>query len=73
MMRAELLQEQRLKLALTKELTQAIELLQYSAAELQSFLYEQSLDNPFWKFAIIAGSKAGAAYRRKTNSNGWKI
>jgi RNA polymerase sigma-54 factor len=47
MMRAELLQEQRLKLALTKELTQAIELLQYSAAELQSFLYEQSLDNPF--------------------------
>jgi RNA polymerase sigma-54 factor len=47
MMRAELLQEQRLKLSLTKELTQAIELLQYSAVELQSFLYEQSLDNPF--------------------------
>jgi RNA polymerase sigma-54 factor len=46
-MRAELLQEQRLKLSLTKELTQAIELLQYSAVELQSFLYEQSLENPF--------------------------
>lgn len=46
-MRAELWQEQRLKLSLTKELTQAIELLQYSAVELQSFLYEQSLDNPF--------------------------
>jgi RNA polymerase sigma-54 factor len=46
-MSAELLQEQRLKLSLTKELTQAIELLQYSAVELQSFLYEQSLENPF--------------------------
>ncbi|MCL6587564.1 MAG: RNA polymerase factor sigma-54 [Anoxybacillus sp.] len=46
-MRAELLQEQRLKLALTKELTQAIELLQYSALELRSILYEQSLENPF--------------------------
>ncbi|MCZ0756537.1 RNA polymerase factor sigma-54 [Anoxybacillus sp. J5B_2022] len=46
-MRAELLQEQRLKLALTKELTQAIELLQYSALELRSVLYEQSLENPF--------------------------
>lgn len=47
MMRAELLQEQRLKLALTKELAQAIELLQYSALELRSILYEQSLENPF--------------------------
>jgi RNA polymerase sigma-54 factor len=47
MMRAELLQQQRLKLSLTKELTQAIELLQYSALELYSFLYEQSLENPF--------------------------
>ncbi|ANB59590.1 RNA polymerase factor sigma-54 [Anoxybacteroides amylolyticum] len=46
-MRAELLQEQRLKLALTKELAQAIELLQYSALELRSILYEQSLENPF--------------------------
>jgi RNA polymerase sigma-54 factor len=47
MMRAELLQQQQLKLSLTKELTQAIELLQYSTLELRSFLYEQSLENPF--------------------------
>jgi RNA polymerase sigma-54 factor len=47
MMRAELLQQQQLKLSLTKELTQAIELLQYSTLELCSFLYEQSLENPF--------------------------
>ncbi|WP_027409930.1 RNA polymerase factor sigma-54 [Anoxybacteroides tepidamans] len=46
-MRAELFQEQRLHLSLTKELTQAIELLQYSTLELRSFLYEQSLENPF--------------------------
>ncbi|WP_181537407.1 RNA polymerase factor sigma-54 [[Anoxybacillus] calidus] len=46
-MRAELLQQQQLKLSLTKELTQAIELLQYSTLELRSFLYEQSLENPF--------------------------
>jgi RNA polymerase sigma-54 factor len=47
MMRAELFQQQQLKLSLTKELTQAIELLQYSTLELHSFLYEQALENPF--------------------------
>ncbi|AGT33405.1 RNA polymerase sigma54 factor [Geobacillus genomosp. 3] len=46
-MRAELWQEQRLQLSLTKELVQAIELLQYSALDLEAFLYEQSLENPF--------------------------
>ncbi|MBB6281917.1 RNA polymerase factor sigma-54 [Geobacillus subterraneus] len=46
-MRAELRQEQRLQLALTKELVQAIELLQYSALDLEAFLYERSLENPF--------------------------
>jgi len=47
MMKTELLQQQQLKLSLTKELTQAIELLQYSSLELRSFLHEQSLENPF--------------------------
>ncbi|ASS87050.1 RNA polymerase factor sigma-54 [Geobacillus lituanicus] len=46
-MRAELWQEQRLQLSLTKELVQAIELLQYSALDLEAFLYERSLENPF--------------------------
>ncbi|MBA2875730.1 RNA polymerase factor sigma-54 [Thermaerobacillus caldiproteolyticus] len=59
-MRAELLQEQRLRLSLTKELTQAIELLQYSTLELRSFLYEQSLDNPFLE---INDHKPGQSYK----------
>jgi RNA polymerase sigma-54 factor len=46
-MRARLIQQQETKLTLTKELTQAIELLQYSTLELQSFLHEQALENPF--------------------------
>lgn len=40
-------QRQELKVALTKELVQAIELLQYSTIELQSLLHEQALENPF--------------------------
>lgn len=63
-MRAELLQEQRLKLALTKELTQAIELLQYSALELRSILYEQSLENPFLE---IKDSKFTTQYKPSIN------
>jgi RNA polymerase sigma-54 factor len=46
-MEARLIQQQEVKLALTKELTQAIELLQYSMLELQTFLHEQALENPF--------------------------
>ncbi|MBB5324313.1 RNA polymerase sigma-54 factor [Anoxybacillus tepidamans] len=65
-MRAELLQEQRLKLALTKELTQAIELLQYSALELRSILYEQSLENPFLE---IKDSKLTTPYKYKSSFN----
>jgi RNA polymerase sigma-54 factor len=65
MMRAELLQEQRLKLALTKELTQAIELLQYSAVELQSFLYEQSLDNPFLEIRDHRWKRSGRRLSEK--------
>jgi RNA polymerase sigma-54 factor len=60
-MRAELFQEQRLNLSLTKELTQAIELLQYSTLELRSFLYEQSLENPFLK---IRDNKSMRLYRQ---------
>jgi RNA polymerase sigma-54 factor len=45
-MRAGLFQQQSLKLTMTKELTQAITLLQYSTLELSEFLQEQSLENP---------------------------
>ncbi|SFA56267.1 RNA polymerase, sigma 54 subunit, RpoN/SigL [Anoxybacillus pushchinoensis] len=46
-MEMQLTQKQELKIALTKELVQAIELLQYSTLELQSLLHEQALENPF--------------------------
>ncbi|MBD8070788.1 RNA polymerase factor sigma-54 [Bacillus sp. PS06] len=43
---AGLFQQQSQKLVLTKELTQAITLLQYSTVELHDFLHQQSLENP---------------------------
>ncbi|MEH7461541.1 RNA polymerase factor sigma-54 [Bacillus thuringiensis] len=45
-MKASLLQEQSLRLAMTQELRQAITMLQYNVQELTEFLYEQSLENP---------------------------
>ncbi len=42
-----LVQQQEQRLILTKQLTQAIELLQYTALEVQEFLAEQVLENPF--------------------------
>ncbi|MBO1580279.1 RNA polymerase factor sigma-54 [Bacillus sp. XF8] len=45
-MKASLLQEQSLRLAMTQELRQAITMLQYNVQELSDFLYEQSMENP---------------------------
>lgn len=45
-MKASLLQEQSLRLAMTQELRQAITMLQYNVQELSEFLYEQSMENP---------------------------
>ncbi len=45
-LKAGLFQQQSLKLVMTKELTQAITLLQYSSLELHEFLTQQSLENP---------------------------
>ena len=39
-------QQQTIKLSMTQELSQAIELLQYSAQELSEFLEEKALENP---------------------------
>lgn len=46
MMETGLFQQQTLKLTMTKELSQAIEILQYSTMDLVSFLREQALENP---------------------------
>jgi RNA polymerase sigma-54 factor len=70
MMRAELLQQQQLKLSLTKELTQAIELLQYSALELRSFLYEQSLENPFLEIKESHRPETYKRLHRQEKQNG---
>ncbi|MEH7237210.1 RNA polymerase factor sigma-54 [Bacillus sp. JJ1562] len=45
-MQTGLFQQQSLKLVMTKELTQAITLLQYSTLDLTKFLEEQTLENP---------------------------
>ena len=39
-------QQQKIKLAMTQELSQAIALLQYSSQELTAFLEEKALENP---------------------------
>ncbi|MGM7682952.1 RNA polymerase factor sigma-54 [Cytobacillus sp. Hm23] len=45
-MRPGLFQEQTIKLTMTKELSQAIELLQYSSQELLTFLHDIAIENP---------------------------
>ncbi|RAL24482.1 RNA polymerase factor sigma-54 [Thermoflavimicrobium daqui] len=42
----DLVQEQRMKLLMTPELRQAIQLLQYSAVELEQYIQEQANENP---------------------------
>ena len=55
-MKAGLFQQQSLKLTMTKELTQAITLLQYSSLELSEFLQEQALENPLIEIKEIQTS-----------------
>jgi RNA polymerase sigma-54 factor len=47
-----LFQQQTLKLNMTKELTQAITLLQYSSLELVDFLQEQVMENPLIEITV---------------------
>jgi RNA polymerase sigma-54 factor len=47
-----LFQQQTLKLNMTKELTQAIALLQYSSMELVDFLQEQVMENPLIEITV---------------------
>lgn len=46
-----LIQEQRMKLVMTPELRQAIQLLQLSAADLEKYIYEQLEENPVLEIA----------------------
>ena len=46
-----LFQQQSLKLTMSKELSQAISLLQYSSMDIVAFLHEQALQNPLIDFS----------------------
>ena len=46
-----LIQEQRMKLVMTPELRQAIQLLQLSAADLEQYIHEQLEENPVLEIA----------------------
>jgi RNA polymerase sigma-54 factor len=67
-LRAGLSQQQTLKLTMTQELSQAIQLLQYSAVELIDFLENKALENPLLKVE----NHNGELYRRKKNGHGPK-
>ncbi|MGB3569487.1 MAG: RNA polymerase sigma-54 factor, partial [Priestia megaterium] len=48
-----LFQQQSLKLTMSKELSQAISLLQYSSMDIVAFLHEQALQNPLIDFSEL--------------------
>jgi len=62
-MKVGLIQEQSLRLTMTKELQQAITLLQYSTVDLVSYLQEVTLENPLIEF--IDKSSTSVFYHNK--------
>lgn len=62
-MKVGLIQEQSLKLTMTKELQQAITLLQYSTVDLVSYLQEVTLENPL--IDLIDKSSTSVLYHKK--------
>ena len=66
-----LYQQQTLKLALTQELKQSIELLQYSSYELTTFLEEKAAENPLIELKYVARDdlKKNRSFNNKTKSN----
>ncbi|CAI8731309.1 RNA polymerase sigma-54 factor [Bacillus pseudomycoides] len=67
-MKASLLQEQSLRLAMTQELRQAITMLQYNVQELSEFLYEQSLENPLIELGGFEREKKKSSSKSKSTS-----
>ncbi|MEH7458435.1 RNA polymerase factor sigma-54 [Bacillus sp. JJ1127] len=67
-MKASLLQEQSLRLAMTQELRQAITMLQYNVQELTEFLYEQSLENPLIELGGFEREKKKSSSKSKSTS-----
>ncbi|MBO1623847.1 RNA polymerase factor sigma-54 [Bacillus arachidis] len=67
-MKASLLQEQSLRLAMTQELRQAITMLQYNVQELSEFLYEQSMENPLIELNGFEREKKKSSNKSKSTS-----
>jgi RNA polymerase sigma-54 factor len=70
-MKVGLFQQQSLKVMMTKELSQAISLLQYSALDIASFLQEQALQNPLIDFqerSMLAQRKAPRSTNVSSNN-----
>jgi len=67
-LKASLLQEQSLRLAMTQELRQAITMLQYNVQELSEFLYEQSLENPLIELGGFEREKKKSSSKSKSTS-----
>ena len=73
-----LIQEQRMKLVMTPELRQAIQLLQLSAADLEQYIHEQLEENPVLE---IAEPGKGRTARKPVRfpcwtqipGNGWRM
>ncbi|SFI62492.1 RNA polymerase factor sigma-54 [Thermoflavimicrobium dichotomicum] len=61
----DLVQEQRMKLMMTPELRQAIQLLQYSAPELEQYIQEQINENPLLEWT---GSEDDEMWRKRAES-----
>ena len=72
-MKASLLQEQSLRLAMTQELRQAITMLQYNVQELTEFLYEQSLENPLIELGGFDREKKKSKTTGKQTENQMEI
>ncbi|MEH6888930.1 RNA polymerase factor sigma-54 [Bacillus sp. JJ864] len=72
-MKASLLQEQSLRLAMTQELRQAITMLQYNVQELTEFLYEQSLENPLIELGGFDREKKKSKTMSKQTENQMEI
>ncbi|MFD0767530.1 RNA polymerase factor sigma-54 [Bacillus sp. CGMCC 1.60114] len=72
-MKASLLQEQSLRLAMTQELRQAITMLQYNVQELTEFLYEQSLENPLIELGGFDREKKKSKTTSKQTENQMEI
>ncbi|RIW38974.1 RNA polymerase sigma-54 factor [Bacillus salacetis] len=63
-------QRQSLKLNMTQQLTQAIELLQYSSQELNAYLENKALENPLLQLEPVPN---GERYNRMRETNGMSI